>query len=340
MINFITNRVPDPWTYEDLLNYDNVGSQRDEIIYNSYHNAKIRLCKDDDLDYYLCSFKLKSGLYKNFFVVPVKRNQFFLVSCVPQIAGLKEAKKDSILAKAIQQLPLFNYISQNIEIEENVFLSSDISLLDNCLIIKVNASIGQFLFPRHKVIDDEEIKQKIMAMGRIYYEAEKEWEFMGCYMDKLSEEYNKKYEERKKELLKIIGRRIVICAASIALSTILGVCLDNIIPLDFDDSYLDLSEFDYNDFTDNIDSGTVTFDDVMSDYNPSFMGNKKEASLALNDSSDGFIRKSDIKLKRVNSDITDTFKLFVKNGVKFVTNNHIKLSGTQINIGGIMYEVP
>lgn len=60
MIGFITNTIDNPWTGSDVYEFEENGSQRDPIQYNSYYNWRIKLT---DKNMYLCSLKTNGSMH-------------------------------------------------------------------------------------------------------------------------------------------------------------------------------------------------------------------------------------------------------------------------------------
>ena len=231
MIGFITNTIDNPWTGSDVYEFEENGSQRDPIQYNSYYNWRIKLT---DKNMYLCSLKTNNGDYKNIYLFAVRRNLFYFAIFIPQLEILKQFKGNQQIARALQSLPLTQQClnSENKEIN----LGQEVLSLDgSCLLVKVNAPIDVFLYPRDKQISNPEIKQKYAFLNNLYFQIEKEYDGLLKIIDEYDAKAKRKIEDIKNRLQRILVRKGVRMGVSLALAGITGglsVGLDTLFGLD------------------------------------------------------------------------------------------------------------
>ena len=197
MISYYTPTIHDPWTEEDLRRYEREGSQRDKIIYNSYHNAKLRLFGKN---LYLCSFKQKNEGYKNIYVHPVTMSTFLFLAYFPQIDGAVELRKYEGIATLLDKLPLLGEISRNLESKGEIKVNDDLSIVKGGVCLIVHAPFGQFLFPKHKKIEIPEIIKKYSILTGLYAQLSKEYEALGNAINQIADA-QKAREEKLKYLL-------------------------------------------------------------------------------------------------------------------------------------------
>lgn len=231
MIGFITNTIDNPWTGSDVYEFEENGSQRDPIQYNSYYNWRIKLT---DKNMYLCSLKTNNGDYKNIYLFAVRRNLFYFAIFIPQLEILKKFKGNQQIARVLQSLPLtqqcLNSENKEINLEQEV-----LSLDGSCLLVKVNAPIDSFLYPRDKQISNPEIKQKYAILNNLYFQIEKEYDGLLKIIDEYDAKAKRKIEDIKNRLQRILVRKGVRMGVSLALAGITGglsVGLDALFGLD------------------------------------------------------------------------------------------------------------
>lgn len=231
MIGFITNTIDNPWTDSDVYEFEENGSQRDPIQYNSYYNWRIKLT---DKNMYLCSLKTNNGDYKNIYLFAVRRNLFYFAIFIPQLEILKKFKGNQQIARVLQSLPLtqqcLNSENKEINLEQEV-----LSLDGSCLLVKVNAPIDSFLFPRDKQISNPEIKQKYAFLNNLYFQIEKEYDGLLKIIDEYDAKAKRIFEDIKNRLQRILVRKGVRMGVSLALAGITGglsVGLDALFGLD------------------------------------------------------------------------------------------------------------
>lgn len=218
MISFISNSIDKPWTDEDVHYYENKGSQRDIIQYNSYYNWRVKLT---DKNTFLCSIKTNNNGYKNIYLFAVTRSLFYFVIFVPQLEILKALRVNRHIKHFISLLSLTN---KCLESENNeIGIRQDVLFLDgSCLLVKVNAPIDSFLFPRNKNISNVEIKKKYALLNNLYFQIEKEYESLCEIIGKYNSEIERILYEQKEKLKRILVRKVVRTGISIALAGITG----------------------------------------------------------------------------------------------------------------------
>ena len=103
-------------------------------------------------DIFLCSMKLKNGMYKNFYLVAVTRNLFYFIAFIPEATCLEELRDNEFMKKMFTKLTLHKAFADSTSREVDVNNYTKIS--DCCTImIKVDANIGEFLFPKYKQLN-------------------------------------------------------------------------------------------------------------------------------------------------------------------------------------------
>lgn len=247
MISFITSAVPDPWSNNDIQNFELYGSQRDDIIYNSVYNSKIRYFKDVTIDLYLVSAKIDSSLYKNFYIFPLTRSKFFFFICISELEIYKDIKDNSIVKNVVNKLPLFKKITNSFSSNGGTDVCKEVKFLGSCIMIEVNASVGEFLFPKYKYITNNEIKKKYAILNSLYIEVLKEWSYLVQSTEKYQELQIKQRKEAIKSILIKTGVRV---AAGAAIAYFTGL-------------FLDVDAF----WGDKVEIPDLDYDEIASTYN-------------------------------------------------------------------------
>ena len=221
MIGFITSSIDNPWTDSDIRNFERYGSQRDTIQYNSYYNWRIKLTEKN---MYLCSLKTNEQDYKNTYLFAVTRRLFYFVIFIPQLEVIKQWSSNSQVKKILSNLPLTSkcLASSNRELK----LDDEILFLDgNCVLVRVNAPVDAFLFPRSKAITNNIIKKQYALLNNLYFQFEREFEglekMIGEYNKKIGE-YNEKLERRIEEQKEKLKRFLVRKGVRIGISAVLA----------------------------------------------------------------------------------------------------------------------
>lgn len=232
MISFITSTIDNPWTDNDVRNYEEYGSQRDTVQYNSYYNWRIKLT---DKNMFLCSLKTNNNDYKNIYLFAVTRRLFYFAIFIPQLEAIKRWSDDEQGRKFVAALPLTSKCLSSSNKELN--LNDEILFLDgSCLLVKVNAPVDGFLFPRNKSITNNVIKKQYALLNNLYFQFEREFEGLekmihdynekvGVYNAKLREHYEKiekRLEEQKEKLKRMLVRKGVRTGISMALAGLTG----------------------------------------------------------------------------------------------------------------------
>lgn len=203
MIPFLTKDINEPWTDVDIRRYEAEGSQRDTVIYNSYYNSRIILTEEN---IFLCSMKLKNGMYKNFYLIAVTRNLFYFIAFIPEAMCLEELRDNEFMKKTFTKLTLHKAFADSTSRMVDV---NDYTKISDCctIMIKVEANIGEFLFPKYKQITNHEIRQKFTVVNNLHSRFLKERDALIKALDA----YNAKIDERqakvKSKLTKIAIRK-------------------------------------------------------------------------------------------------------------------------------------
>lgn len=103
MLSFITENVWKPWTYSDVREYEQNGSQRDKIHYNSVYNSRIIL---SEKNVFQCSIRVNSEKYKNFYLIAITRKMFYFSIYIPQLDIIKNIVMMNLLKNVFQRLVL------------------------------------------------------------------------------------------------------------------------------------------------------------------------------------------------------------------------------------------
>lgn len=232
MISFITNTIDNPWTDNDVRNYEQYGSQRDTVQYNSYYNWRLKLT---DKNTFLCSLKTNANEYKNIYLFAVTRRLFYFTIFIPQLEVIKKWNEDEVVRKYLRSLPLTSKCLSSANKEVN--LNDDVLFLDgSCVLIKVNAPVDGFLFPRNKSITNNVIKKQYALLNNLYFQFEREFdglekmikkynEKVGQYNAKIrehNEKIERKIEEQKEKIKRMLVRKGVRTGISIALAGMTG----------------------------------------------------------------------------------------------------------------------
>ena len=228
MISFITSTIDNPWTDKDVRNYEQFGSQRDTVQYNSYYNWRIKMT---DKNMFLCSLKTNNNDYKNIYLFAVTRRLFYFAIFIPQLEIIKKWSSSNQVNDFISNLPLTSKCLTSANRELN--LDDEILFLDgSCVLVKVNAPVDSFLFPRNKSITNNIIKKQYALLNNLYFQFEMEFDglekMIKIYNDKIGEynkkvkEYNEKLERKMEEQREKIKRLLVRKGVRLGVSAALG----------------------------------------------------------------------------------------------------------------------
>ncbi|MBR6018124.1 MAG: hypothetical protein IK073_05840 [Paludibacteraceae bacterium] len=212
MISFISSAINNPWSDKDMVYSD--PTWNDKVIYNPRYNSRITLT---DKNVYLCTFKTNAQEYKNVYLFAVTRRLFYFLIFDPYLEVMKDLKSNEQISRFISHLPLSSkcLVSNNSEKE----IYSDIQCLDgSCLMVKVNAPIENFLFPRNQEITNEEIKSKYAILNNLYFQIEKEYNGLGELIDKYNTALHRKLQQQEDRLKRFLIRKGVRTGISWALA--------------------------------------------------------------------------------------------------------------------------
>lgn len=204
MLSYYTNGIDNPWTLKDVEDYEAYGSQRDEIIYNSAYNSRLKLT---DENVFLYSVK-QGSQYKNFYIFGKTRSVFYLMFYAPQLSFLNdnELVNNQIIKSCLPKLSLLNCSAKSTNNKCEV--NSCVSVVDcTCFFIEVNANIGELLFPRHKKISNVEILRKISLMNKVYERCIKERDALIKAIDRYSSAQKEKSDKLKSKMTRMVIRK-------------------------------------------------------------------------------------------------------------------------------------
>lgn len=207
MITFITSTIDNPWSDTEIRNYERYGSQRDTVQYNSFYNWRIKLTEKN---VFLCSIKQEYNRYQNFYLLAVKRNLFYFIMYVPQMDIYRnEQIKTHELTK--QMIPKLGLSQQCVSsYDRSCDINDSLSISDgSTFLIKVNANVEAFLFPREKRIVNSEILKKYALMGNTYNRAMKEFSAFENAWNKYIDKLKQREEEQKEKMKKVFTRMVI-----------------------------------------------------------------------------------------------------------------------------------
>lgn len=205
MLSYITKDINNPWTDYDIRRYENEGSQRDSVIYNSAYNSRMILTEEN---IFLCSIKQRYDKYQNFYLFAVKRNLFYFIMYVPQLDAYRddEIKGNKVIQTCLSKLALtkkcISSYDGSCDVDSNVSISDG-----TCFFIKVDANVEEFLFPRRGKISNPEILKKYALMNSLYKRTFKENEVLMNALDRYDEKVK---EKAKKRLVRMVIRKGII----------------------------------------------------------------------------------------------------------------------------------
>lgn len=299
MLPFITKKINNPWGQYELDQWDANGSQRDRVVYNPHINA--RFIAEDKNTYSAC-IKVKSGEYKNFWLVPITRTSFLFIAYVPQLEFLNELAKIQVVQKILPKFSFLSSIYNMQDSSEGYKIDEDTRIGSSAIILKVEESLDDFIFPWRGCIDNEEIISSYAKLNAIYSKIVSQTE----KLYKIAEEVNNRQIEAieakqkqilKKTLIKTGVKLVALCVAPYAVAAIDGVDLlvngMDVFDMDmsdfsyanFDDNLLDMGEgFDGNNYSSDVpydcnDSSSDIWYSSDSEYNVSFQGSDKEITV-------------------------------------------------------------
>lgn len=202
MLSYTTKTINNPWTDYDIRRYEDEGSQRDTVIYNSTYNSRMMLTEEN---VFLCSIKQRHDKYQNFYLFAVRRNLFYFIMYVPQLEAYRnvEVRGDKVIQKILPKLPLTQKCISSYDgccdADQNVSISDG-----TCFFIRVDANIEEFLFPYRGRISNPEILKKYNLMNKLYNSVFKETKALMNALEK----YDKMVREKvKKKLTRFVVRK-------------------------------------------------------------------------------------------------------------------------------------
>lgn len=210
MISFISSTINNPWSSKDMVYKE--PSWNDKVIYNPTYNSRIQLT---DKNIYLCSIKQSDDRYQNFYMLAVRRNLFYFIMYIPQMDIYRAEQigghqlTTQILPKlGLSQKCVFSY-NNSCDLNENISISDG-----STFFIRVDAQVGDFLFPRCHKITNTEILQKYTLMNNTYNRAIKEFTIFedawNKYIDKIQKRREEQREKFNKAILKMAIKKGII----------------------------------------------------------------------------------------------------------------------------------
>lgn len=216
MLSINTETINNPWTLSDVQRYEEYGSQRDKVIYNSTYNMRFILTEEN---VFLCSMKSDSGVYLNFYLAAATRSLFYILAFIPQM-GIVEYD-DNIVQKFISQLPVLSKAKESLSAGQNI--NDDISINDGSIVaIKVNACIEDFIFPRYGEIKNKEIKNKFKLMNKFHKRVLQEYDALLTGLKKYDQKVKEKAQKRMIKICTKVGINVACLACGIPQFGILG----------------------------------------------------------------------------------------------------------------------
>ena len=213
MIPFISRGINDPWSDTDIKRYEAEGSQRDSVIYNGYYNSRTLLTEKN---IFLCSMGLNDNLYKNFYLVAVTRSLFYYIAYIPEALCMRELKNEDLVKKLFSKLTLHKAFAESFDTVCEI--NDSVQISDGCaILVKVNANVGDFLFPGHGEINNSEIRQKFATLSKLYECFRKERKAMVKVFETYDSKIQEKQDAIKKKLTRIAIRKTALTFAPMLL---------------------------------------------------------------------------------------------------------------------------
>lgn len=350
MLSFITENVYQPWSKTDIIRYEQEGSQRDSVLYNRHYDSRIML---SEKNLYQCSIRVNHYKYKNFYLLAGRRNLFYLIMYVPQMDIIKDLLSNEIIRKCIDKLPTIKKFINNSQYKAN--LEDELQFCDkNCAIIKVNASIGEFLFPKRGYITNDEIKNKYALLNSIYSKCVNEFEHLGNMVDSYNKQLNEQIAKREQKVKDMLIRKGIRIGVSVGIAALTGLYVDLDTVFGFEDiadaaDIIDMADAaDFYEFADvdYVDWDT-TEDPILDNESIPVEGNSYNVSFGANRTigDDIYLDNGTITLERAGGGLGDKeVTVYVKSGTntKYIIDGNTpkKIQGvTQVAIDGIKYLV-
>jgi hypothetical protein len=148
---------------------------------------------------------MRDGGYKNIYVMPVTASIFIFLAYFPQVDYAVKLRSCNGLPQLIDKLPLLGTISRNLSYNDQYKLNGDLYFTEGGLGLVVHASVGQFLFPKHKRIEDPEVLKSYGIINGLYAQISKEYDALG----KAIEKYNSTIDEREAKLKYLLAKQVI-----------------------------------------------------------------------------------------------------------------------------------
>lgn len=270
MLPFITKNINDPWGQQELDQWKLNGSQRDPVIYNPQINARFIV---EDKNTYSACLKVKGGEYKNFWLVPISRTSFLFIAYVPQLEFLNELAENQIVKQILPKFSFLYSIYTQQNNNEGYKLDDETRIGSGAIILKVEESLDDFIFPWRGCVDNKEIISSYAKLNDIYSKIVSQIEKLLTITNDLNNRAIEAIETKQKQILKKTliktGVKLVaLCVAPYAAAAIDGIDL-LVDGMDIFD--VDMSDFSYANFDDNLlDLGEGYNESIANQSNISF----------------------------------------------------------------------
>lgn len=262
MLPFITKEINNPWGQYELNKWSSNGTQRDRIIYNPQINA--RFIVEDNNTYSAC-IKVKSGEYKNFWLVPITRTSFLIIAYVPQLEFLSELAKFQVIKKLLPKFPFLYAIYNMQDSSEGYKIDEHTRIGSSAIIIKVEESLDDLIFPWRGYIENDKIISSYVRLNSIHLKIVSQIEKLYTIAEDTNKREIEAYKTKQKQILKKTliktGVKLVaLCVAPYAISAIEGVDL----LINGMDTFNNISDFSCVDYLDNLLNLGDGFEDFSS----------------------------------------------------------------------------
>ena len=157
---------------------------------------------------------------------------------------MRELKNEELVKKLFSKLTLHKAFAESFDTVCEI--NDSVQVSDGCaILVKVNANVGEFLFPRHGEINNPEIRKKFATLSKLYERFREERKAMVKVFETYDSKIKEKQDAIKKKLTKIAIRRMALTFAPM----LLGMPP---LPLELD------SLFGLSDMSDLADLGDIT----------------------------------------------------------------------------------
>lgn len=248
-----------------------------------------------NLTKYSACIKVKSGEYKNFWLVPITRTSFLFIAYVPQLEFLNELAKIQVVQNILPKFSFLSSIYNMQDSSEGYKIDEDTRIGSSAIILKVEESLDDFIFPWRGCIDNEEIISSYAKLNAIYSRIVSQIEKLYKIAEEVNNRQIEAIEAKQKQILKktLIKTGVKLVALSVAPYAVAAIDGVDLLVDGIDVFDMDMSDFGFANFDDNLlDLGDTNFDSISdfdtdnsyyssdlevsadSQYNVSFEGQK------------------------------------------------------------------